>query len=291
MQKKNGLMHFLAYNNAVPLALGVLFLSTTATFAASPEARQAVYRQEIQVQSIDNSYIVSVDLERYPFSVRVTEVTEDSENYYVAYDFDTVDVIDEVWQDALKQGTFTVAKAQLGNGDLKEYVSVKVGELIWHERHKLAETQEYEKKLGVSSKVVSTTYSGLVGKFIEPSTERLPQYESEIDPDDPLYVEHPVPLLTWDENDQPDAEEPRHGGELASPDDRCPDMQGIQYNPTACGLPPDEEEEDPPTEPVTPPEEPVTPPEGGVEEPPAEDPASPAEEPEAPEPPAEEGGA
>ena len=34
MKQEKGLMHFLKYNNTVPIVLGILFLSTTATMAA-----------------------------------------------------------------------------------------------------------------------------------------------------------------------------------------------------------------------------------------------------------------
>ena len=43
--EEKGIAHFIKYNNTVPIVLGLIFLSTTATFAATPAAREAVARR------------------------------------------------------------------------------------------------------------------------------------------------------------------------------------------------------------------------------------------------------
>src|SRR3989344_9635324 len=76
------LFNFLQYNNAVPIALFVIFGATGATFAASPEVREAVLSAEQVVQSVDNTYIVSADLASRDFGLVVTKIEEDEEYYY-----------------------------------------------------------------------------------------------------------------------------------------------------------------------------------------------------------------
>ena len=166
--------HFLSYHNAVPIAVSVVLLGAGATFAATnPET---IYSETAQVISIDNTYIVNKDLASYSPSTRITNVTEDSENYYVEYVLNTIDLQDYVWKDVSKTQTMKVAKAALGQyRDLGVYVTEQLKENIEQESRRLAETQEIERK-NVSQKVVATVYGGLIGKMLDTSTETIPGY-------------------------------------------------------------------------------------------------------------------
>lgn len=280
MDTERGVGHFIKYNNTVPIALGILFLATSGVFAATPAARDAMYAVTSTVQSIDNSYIIAVDLEDYPLTMRITSVTEDDENYYLTYDFNTIDVVDHVWQDVVRKETLTIHKALMRGASLEAYAQKELAQVRGHELARLQETQSYERKLGASQKVVATVYSGLIGKLIEPSVERVPQYESPVDTNSPLYIRNPQPLLTWDENAEQkepatattsDNDETDGGGSTVV-EDRCPDLPGVQINQADCaseGAPPVDE---PPTE--TPTQEPP------ATEPPVEEEPAPEPDPE-----------
>lgn len=57
------LVHFFTYNNAVPIALGIIVLGATGTYAAThPEA---IYSESQKIVSIDNTYIANKDLSSY----------------------------------------------------------------------------------------------------------------------------------------------------------------------------------------------------------------------------------
>lgn len=254
MQKKNSIADFIKYNNAIPIALGILFFSTSATFAANPAVRDSFYASQTVVQSVDNSYLLEADIEDYPFSFRIGGVTEDDDYLYVAYDFDTIDVVDSVWRDVTKQSVLRLSKALLGEGNLRSYAESELAQVLSQERFRLTETQAYERKLGVSSKVVATEYKGLVGKLIDPKVEQVPQYESQIAKNDPLRVKNPQPLVTWDANAKAELVEGGEGPQDDGPRDYCPDMAGQQDLPSMCApgaTPPAQEppgEEDPPAE-------------------------------------------
>ena len=196
------LADFIKYNNAVPITLGLLFFATTGAFAASPEVRDAVYSTNSVVVSADTSYLESVNLEKYPFSMKVTSVTEDNEYYYVTYEFLTIEPVDAVWKSATRKNVLRVAKALLRNGELKTYVESELAQVRWQEINTLSAQQEEMRKQEGTKKVVVTTHSGLVGSLIKPTQEEVPQYHSEISTDDPLYVDNPRPLVTWDANKQ-----------------------------------------------------------------------------------------
>jgi len=167
------LRHFLEYHNAVPIALGVLFLGSGAAFAATNP--DAIYSTQQQVLSVDNTYIANKDLSTFMPRIMITAVTEDDANYYVAYTFSTIDVKDYVWRDLDKSQTMKVAKSALGPRDLGLYVSEQLGQLLDHEMDRLEESQATERRK-ISLKTVANAYGGLVGKFLDSSTETLPGY-------------------------------------------------------------------------------------------------------------------
>src|SRR3989344_4510311 len=154
------LLHFLRYDNAVPIALGILFLGATGVFAATDP--EAIYSAQEHVLSVDNTYLARKDLAAWTPRAEITGVTEDAENYYVAYRFTTIDNHDYVWQDVVKDETMTVSKADLGQyRDLGIYVTEQLRQKIGREFERLRETQAREKK-NVTEKMVATAYSGLI---------------------------------------------------------------------------------------------------------------------------------
>ena len=172
--------HFIKYNNTIPIALSVALLAAGTVAAANPDVREgvakSVYDTEETVISIDNTYIVDKNLNSYTPEIKIVEVTEDSENYYVTYEFTTIELDDFVWQDIEVDKEMTVAKAQLGDRDLGLYVTEQLKEIIARELTRLRETQEIEERQ-VSRKRVATKYKGLVGRFLDETTETLPGYK------------------------------------------------------------------------------------------------------------------
>jgi len=171
------LLTFIKYNNAIPVILGVLFLGFGGAMAASPEVRDAVISKEEVLVSVDNSYIVNTNLDAFQPSIQITEVTEDDENYYVGYSLQTIDLRDGAWGDTNKPGTLTVSKEILSTNDLGLYATKELGEVASRETEKLKETQTFEKRNGISQKVVATMYGGLVGKFLDTKEEVFEGYE------------------------------------------------------------------------------------------------------------------
>lgn len=174
------LLHFLQYHNAVPIALAMLFLGAGGVFAATDP--QAIYSQSQTVLSVDNTYIVNKDLSNWTPSATITGVTEDTDNYYVAYRMQTIDIQDSVWRDIAKELSMTVSKAFLGKDkDLGLYVTEQLKDNIDHEIARLSATQDIEKRQ-VSQKTVATEYGGLIGKMLDATTETLPGYVPVVQP-------------------------------------------------------------------------------------------------------------
>lgn len=172
-------LHFLTYNNAVPITFGILFLGAGGAFAAAnPEV---ILDSKEQVVSVDNTYIATKNLDKFTPKVRITSVKEDDEYYYVLYTFSTIDLKDSVWQDMVKENTLKVSKADLGQyRDLGLYVMDQLQQKIEYEISYLKEVQVFEKQ-NITQKTVVTEYKGLVGAVLNDKTEVLPGYEPVVD--------------------------------------------------------------------------------------------------------------
>jgi hypothetical protein len=177
------LLHFIKYNNAVPIAISLVLLGAGGTFAATDPS--AIYSAQQQVVSVDNTYIANVDLSTYSPKAQITSVTEDADNYYIAYTFYTIDVKDSVWQNVADDETMQIPKASLGKyDDLGLNVTNQLKQIVEREMLRLRQTQD-EARQNISSKVVATTYGGLVGKFLDDKTETLPGYVPVVAPAPP----------------------------------------------------------------------------------------------------------
>lgn len=172
------LLRFLSYNNAVPVAISLVLLGAGSAFAAgNPEA---ILTSEQKVLTVDNTYIAGVDLSLYTPKIEITLVSEDEHNYYVGYNFTTIDIKDYVWRDVVKSEVMQISKKEL-SGDLGLYVTKRLHDVVVNTRTYLLQVQEKERKL-VTQQTVATIYSGLVGKFLDVKTETLPGYTPVITP-------------------------------------------------------------------------------------------------------------
>lgn len=180
------LASFLAYHNAVPIAVSILIVGGASAFAATnPET---IYSVQETVVAVDNTYIASKDFSSWTPTVRITGVTEDGEYYYVAYDFTTVDIRDHVWQDVVKQEVMKVSKADLGPyRDLGLYVMEQLTQVVDREIAYLKEVQAIERR-NISQKTVAVEYGGLVGAFLDDRTEVVAGYIPVVTPPAPVAV-------------------------------------------------------------------------------------------------------
>lgn len=195
---------FLKHNNAVPIALFAVFGITTASFAASPEVRSAVYDSKQEVRQVDNTYIVSADVTGRDFRMQVTDVKEDTDTFYVTYAYKDISLVGYVWQEADATGSLTISKKELEGRDLGLYVAKQLGEVVGAKRAFLVGVQGHERKVGATPKVVATTYSGIVGKFLDPEEQTFPGYVAVIAPESSTY-NNPIPALGVPDPRQGDA--------------------------------------------------------------------------------------
>jgi len=180
------IINFLKYHNGVPLVLGVIFLATGSVFAASEEVQEIVLASEEKVTSVDNTFIVDADLDSFTPSAQITDVTEDDENYYIIYTLYTIDLIDGKWGTVSQAKEVIVSRELLGEEDLGVYVAEEIKEVTDRQSSYLKEVQAKEQKKGETQKIVSTTYSGLIGKYLDPKEEVIADYVPVVKSSEPV---------------------------------------------------------------------------------------------------------
>lgn len=104
------IIHFIKYHNALPIAFSVILLGSGAALAASPQVQEIVISEETIVRSVDNSYIVNVNLDVHNPQLHITSIEEDDSFYYVSYTYDTISIDNYVWKGIGLTETLAVSK-------------------------------------------------------------------------------------------------------------------------------------------------------------------------------------
>lgn len=169
--------NFIQYHNSFTIAVMVIFMGASVSFAANPELRQGVLAEKETVRSIDNTYVVNTDFNVYDWGVKVNSVTEDTEQYYVDYTYYTIEVKDYIWQPIPVVDSVKISKKELGARDLGLYVADQLGQVTDRQTSYLKEVQKKEKKNGIAQKVVAVEYSGLVGQFLSADEKTFDGYQ------------------------------------------------------------------------------------------------------------------
>ncbi len=193
------IINFFKYHNAFAIGISLVLVLTFSAMA-SEDVRNAVIGEKIVTeQGVDNSQLLPVDLDNFDVDLKIDNVLEDEENYYIDYSFNTIAVRDNVWQPVVKAEKFTVNKNALGNRDLGIYLAEELGEVAQAEITYLKKAQKTERERGLTQIVRTTDYTGLIGLTLDLKNKVLPGYEPVIKPPaieiaqitQPLIIEEP----------------------------------------------------------------------------------------------------
>jgi hypothetical protein len=107
----------------------------------------------------------------------VGSVTENQKTYFVEYQMSTIGIKNGAWQPVTVTKTLEVPKKTVQDRDLGLYAREELSEVHAYEVNRLKRTQEEAQLAGLTPKVVSTEYSGLVGRFLDSEQEIFPGYD------------------------------------------------------------------------------------------------------------------
>ena len=154
-----------------------------AIFAASPATREAVLGKEIISQTgVDNSAILAADLDNFDFEIKINDVAEDENNYYVDYSFRTLEIQDNIRQAAQRRSSMTIDKLSLAGKDLGLYVQEQLVQIAQNEQNYLKQVQAAETKKGPTQIARAAEYTGLIGLVLDAKNAILPGYDPVVKP-------------------------------------------------------------------------------------------------------------
>ena len=174
--------NFIFYNNGFTLLILLVLLGGGSALAADPDVREGVISSEEKIIQVDNSYIRDVNLGNHDFKVKIISVEKDDDNYYLTYEFRTIELVDGAWKKITKEDVLIVNIEQLGERDLGLYAAEQLRQLVESTKRFLTEVQEDEKKKGRTDKTVAKTYKGLVGRYLKPEEVTFEGYNPVIEP-------------------------------------------------------------------------------------------------------------
>ncbi len=168
-------VHFLAYNNATVVALGLVLIGGSAfaaTTAFTPENIPPVPSVFSAIASasepMDASILLSADLAAFDFGTKITGVSETDAQYVVNYSLQTLAPEDGAWRGSERDGSFSVGKDALGDGGLAGYAREKLLDIENGERAYLARAKEAEQKIADErSSRPANAFAGLVGLSLD----------------------------------------------------------------------------------------------------------------------------
>ena len=188
-------IQFVKYHNAFTIGLILIFIFGGTIFA-SDTAREAVIGKAVVERSgIDNTILLSADMNNFNFAMKIKNVFEDNKNYYIDYSYQTLAIKGDVWQKVSKGDRLTVAKDFLGTRDLGLYAAEELGEVIDNQLVFLKKVQEKNKAQGETVIQETTKYTGLVGMVLNQKTKELPGYEVVMKPSESGVIVYNVPLV------------------------------------------------------------------------------------------------
>ncbi len=138
-------------------------------------------------KEVDTTLILSVDLDKYDTKLQISEIKEDDENFYVAYQYLTLAVENRIWKEVIKEKNISITKKILKGKDLGLYLSEELSEVIDTEIIYLKEVQEILKLKKVKIKnseldqietrTTVSDYDTLIGKVLDIESSDFENYE------------------------------------------------------------------------------------------------------------------
>ena len=176
--------NFIKYHNAFIIIIAFIFVASFSALAADEDLRDKVLGEKVVTKNgIDNSRILNADLENFDMKMEIVGVDKDDENYYLDYQYQTIGIKDNIWQDLIKLEKMEVSKKSIEGQDLGIYAVKELGEVIDSELAYLKKVQLKEKKSGEKTIEERTEYEGLLGLVINTKTKELPaSYELVVKP-------------------------------------------------------------------------------------------------------------
>ncbi|MDD4271985.1 MAG: hypothetical protein PHF50_04245 [Patescibacteria group bacterium] len=169
------ILHFIKYNNAMIIILAVILILGGGALAAGPEN---IGQKQTSVEGIDNTALLSADLENFNMDFKIENIEQDEKYYYVTYGFLDLAVINNAWQYQLSQKTQKVSKKI--KEDIGLYMAKFMAKHYEARVRELKQEKSQAESQGEQKRIEVTEYSGLIGRTLDIASKVFPNYEPEV---------------------------------------------------------------------------------------------------------------
>ncbi|MEA3463706.1 MAG: thrombospondin type 3 repeat-containing protein [Patescibacteria group bacterium] len=167
-------IHFIKYHNAAVIILAAALIMGASVFA-SETGRDAIGKKQTSRQGIDNTLLLSADLDNMNMDFKIENITQDAKMYYITYTFLDLDKSHNAWQYLLKENTRKVSLKL--KKDLGIYIAEELKEEYDARIKYLKQAKAGALENGEETRIEITEYSGLIGKTLDLAGKAFSGYE------------------------------------------------------------------------------------------------------------------
>jgi len=179
---------FIKYNTLTVAIIAIAFVAVASAMADEDTRNKVIGEEIVEKSGVDNTALLAADLDNFDMEMKITGAMEDPPevedgNYYIDYQYKTLAIKDNVWQEVLVKKQMVVSKKSLAGRDLGLYVKEELGEIIDYQLAYLKKVQDSEEEKGRTVVLETTEYTGLIGMILDTKTKELPGYEPVVKPE------------------------------------------------------------------------------------------------------------
>ncbi len=168
-------INFIKYNNIAALVLVALLILGTSALAAEP-VRQALGQKITQTKGIDNTLLLSADLDKMNMDFRIEKIEQDDKFYYVTYTYLDLVKTKRAWEYQVREKVMKVSRKI--KKDLGNYLAQELSEVKYQRLKYLKQAQAKAREQGKQKRVEVVAYSGLLGKVLNTAQKVFPGYKA-----------------------------------------------------------------------------------------------------------------
>ena len=169
------IIHFIKYNNLTALLVLAIFLATGGVFAQTPTGQEVIGQEQKTIEGIDNTLLLSADLDNFNMDFKIEKIEEDEKYFYVTYTYLDLIQEDNAWQYLIQEKVKKVSKKL--REDLGVYLTEQFKQEYEARLKYLREAKASAEKVGTETRTEVTGYTGLIGQVLNLADNVIPGYE------------------------------------------------------------------------------------------------------------------
>jgi len=169
------ILYFIKYNNLTVLLVLAIFLLGSGVFAATPTGQEVIGQQEQKIEGLDNTLLLTADLDNFNMDFKIEKIEEDAKYYYVTYTYLDLVKDNSAWQYLLQEKVKKISKKL--REDLGVYLTEQFKQEYEARIKDLREAKASAEEIGAKTRIEVTEYTGLIGQVLNLAGEAIPGYD------------------------------------------------------------------------------------------------------------------